>query len=358
VSAARPHRSSRVALGAVILGALAGCASVAPTQLSTDRLGFNLAVSDSMKEQALLNLVRLRYADMPVFLEVASVISSRSLEGKIDASAPAVVGAGSLAETMSIGGSATVGNRPTVTFTPVTGERFTRSMLTPIPPAAVFGLIQTGWPADGILRATVHSINDVGQALGGGAMQRTEDPDFEPMLASLTRAQSSGLLGIQVNRGQDGGGTLLVFRRRAAAQTLGDDSLMVRRTLGLDPNASQYTLVYGVQPRNDKDIAVLTRSMLEVMIFLAGGVEAAAADVESGAAPQRGNTSKAMIAVRSGPELPEVTPYVSTHYRGSWFWIDDTDVPSRRVFTFLMLLLSLTETGGGGQAPLITLPTG
>ncbi len=345
-------------LGAGLLAAsLAGCSTVAPTQIKSDRLDFNRAVSDSWKQQALLNLVRMRYGDMPVMLEVASVISSRSLEGQVDFSAPGLIGAGSGAETLNLGGRTTVGNRPTVTYTPVSGERFTRSMLTPVQPSAIFGLIQSGWSAEFLLRTTVHSINDIGQPLGAAAAVRTEDPEFAPLLAAMQRVQASGLLGIQVTRGDAGGGTVLVFRRRAETAQVAPDSAFIRRTLGLANDAGQFQLVYGVQPRDDHEIAVLTRSMFEIMVDMSSGVEPAAADLAAGRVRARPGDRKPLMTVHSGEEAPE-DAFLAVRNGDSWYWIAGDDLASRRSFAFLMLLLSLTETGGSGQAPLISLPTG
>ncbi len=348
----------RATSGAVLVAVLlAGCSTVAPTQLKSDRLDFNRAVSDSWKEQALLNLVRMRYGDMPVTLEVASVISSRSLEGQVDMSAPAIIGTGSGAETLNLGGRTTVGNRPTVTFMPVTGDRFTRSMLTPIQPAAIFGLVQSGWSAEFLLRTTVHSINDVSQPIGAAAAVRGEDPEFTPLLQALQRVQASGLLGIQVTKGESGNATLLVFRRRAATANTAPDSELIRRTLGLNPEAKEFQLVYGVQPRNDHEIAVLTRSMFEIMVDMAAGVEPAAADLAAGRVRASASERTPLIVVRSGEEPPD-DAFLAVRHREAWYWIAGNDLASRRSFTFLMLLLSLTETSGGGMAPLITLPTG
>lgn len=351
-------RNLKFLFAGALAAAAMGCSTVAPTQLKTDRLDFNRAVSDSWKEQALLNLVRMRYGDMPVTLEVASVISSRSLEGQVDVSAPAIIGAGSGAETLNLGGRTTVGNRPTVTFTPVTGERFTRSMLTPVQPSAIFGLIQSGWSAEFLLRITVHSLNDISQPLGAAAAVRGEDPEFAPLLAAMQRVQASGLLGMQVTRGEGGGGTLLVFRRRAeAAPQVAEDSALIRRTLGLSADAKDFQLVYGVQPRNDREIAVLTRSMFEIMVDMASGVEPAAADLVAGRVRAVQSDRKPLVVVRSGEAAPD-DAFLAVRQRDTWYWIAGDDLASRRSFAFLMLLISLTETGGGGQAPLITLPTG
>jgi hypothetical protein len=41
------------------------------------------AISDSWKSQMLFNLVKLRYGDAPVFLDVASVINQYLVEGSV-----------------------------------------------------------------------------------------------------------------------------------------------------------------------------------------------------------------------------------------------------------------------------------
>jgi hypothetical protein len=63
------------------------------------------------------------------------------------------------------------------------------------------------------------------------------------------------------------------------------------------------------------------------------------------------------IDIRSGTDRPE-DAFVRVEYRDRWFWIDDRDFASKRVFSFLMLLFSLTETGGRESLPLVTIPAG
>ena len=50
--------------------------------------------------------------------------------------------------------------------------------------------------------------------------------------------------------------------------------------------------------------------------------------------------------------------FVAVDYRGTWYWIDDRDYASKRVFSTLMLLLNLVDKGGEVQLPVITIPTG
>jgi len=42
-----------------------------------------MALSESVKTQALLNLVRMRYVDAPVFLDVGQIVSSDSIETSV-----------------------------------------------------------------------------------------------------------------------------------------------------------------------------------------------------------------------------------------------------------------------------------
>ena len=56
--------------------ALAGCTSVPLARVSADRMAYGQVVAESWKRQTLLNVVRLRYADASMFLDVASIINS------------------------------------------------------------------------------------------------------------------------------------------------------------------------------------------------------------------------------------------------------------------------------------------
>ena len=72
------------AVAAVAILLFSGCTNIGPKTVPRDRFDYNTAISDSWKEQTLLNIVKLRYADMPLFVEVASVVSGYTLEGSVN----------------------------------------------------------------------------------------------------------------------------------------------------------------------------------------------------------------------------------------------------------------------------------
>ena len=63
------------------------------------------------------------------------------------------------------------------------------------------------------------------------------------------------------------------------------------------------------------------------------------------------------IRILSSPQKPE-DALTAVKYRDHWFYIDDRDFASKRAFTFLMILFSLTETGEHESLPLVTIPAG
>src|SRR5215475_10825782 len=57
-----------------------GCSHLGPKTITVDRFDYSSAIADSWKQQTLLNIVKLRYMDLPVFVDVSSVVSGYSMQ--------------------------------------------------------------------------------------------------------------------------------------------------------------------------------------------------------------------------------------------------------------------------------------
>jgi len=350
----------------LIFTGLSGCASIGPGTVARDRFDYISAISDSWKSQMLFNLVKLRYGDAPVFLDVANLINQYGIEGILGYSGSWAQNAQAswpYTALYNLFGSGRYIERPTITYSPLSGEKFARSLMTPIPPAAILNFLQAGYPVEMVLRLAVHTVNGIHSRYGGGARMREADPEFYPLVEKLSRIQQSGDLGMRVRKTGEQTAAFVVFSKKPRPAVEADRA-EVRKLLGLDPKADEFNVVYGSVAANDKEIAILTRSMLEILIDLASYIDVPAAS----ATERRTFPTPAPEVVNGAPVAPLIRIHSSSQnpgdafaavtYRQDWYWIDDKDLPSKRLFSFIMFLFTLTETGDKQGAPIITIPVG
>ncbi|NNK13598.1 MAG: hypothetical protein HKP52_05110, partial [Desulfofustis sp.] len=206
------------------------------------------------------------------------------------------------------------------------------------------------------------AINDLHNSSENRLSTHEADEGFEELLEILTTLQRTGGLGSRLVE-REGEKTIIFFR-----QNLNDEvknsSHRITELLGLDSNANEYRLVYGSAASDDREIAMLTRSMFDIIAELSQFVHIPEQHVrENRASP--GVIDKASsyeevrsrVFVKSDQNKPEDS-FLAVKYRDYWFYIEDTDYRSKRMFSFLLFLLSLAEGGGEGLAPVLTLPTG
>jgi hypothetical protein len=362
-----PQRSPIGLASGLLTLILAGCSAIGPGLLPRDRVDYAEALSDSWKDQLLLNIVRLRYGDSPTFLDVSSVVGAYDVQHGLAAgvtgnfglpsiNTPVPRGFGFLSATRSYT------DRPTISYTPLTGKRFTQSMLEPVPAAAIFSLIADGYAADFVLPVTVRALNGVYNRTLEGVARRPSDPAFYPLIEAMRRIQLSRSFSMRIDKRGADQVTIGVFTTRHDPQ-LQRDIEFVEKTLNLTSiKNGEMVLSYGPLPHSPNELAVLSRSMIEVMSVLAGEIEVPEEHVSQG----RTYANAALGLNPPGLDLPYVrihssatrpsNDFTAVQYGDSWYWISDNDFESKRRFTTLLLFFSLAETGVSPAAPVLTLP--
>ena len=344
----------------VLIIALAGCKSIGPKSVPVDRFNYNTAISDSWKEQTLLNIVKLRYADMPLFVEVASIVSGYTLETSVDVSGSFRSSDSILGNAAGVGAGGRFTDRPTITYSPLTGRKFNQNFMTPVPPRAILFLIQSGWPADLILNLTLDSVNGLRSKSYGGGTAREGDEEFYEFIDLLRKLQMSGNIGMRLEVDKEADETIIiVFHRKNMAPEQQAMMTRLQELLQMDGEAEELTVNYGSLARSSNEIAMLTRSMLQIMIELAVSIDVPQEHVDKqyvNPTMEPGRFKRA-LGVKVSVEEPE-SSFTAVFYQDHWFYLEHSDFESKRTFSFIMLMFSLTETGGDEGLPVVTIPAG
>ncbi len=411
----------QVACVGVLTLASAGC-SIGPRALPSDRIRYNEAVKVSGEEQLLLNIVRLRYTDTPSSLAVSSLADQYEVTRSLGltpfftaaAGGQALGGyRGAVLPQVGLSGS----SRPTLTYTSQDDQDFTRRLFTPLSLEATTSLSKTTWPTSTVFRLYLENINWVSNAeTGSGPTPRTapEYADFLTGIEALQRLTDRKLATVFIDeQGEPVGdelppekitadavvraaqagfeyrkektGNWRVVRKKQQPTLRFDESvksdpdfLTLCRVFRLNPKLTSFDFTTAKLDPYLKDapkeglekLDLETRSLLQVLFFVANGVEVPPPHAASGVAPlTAGPDGRAFdwqqvlgglfkVCYAEG-KRPPASAHVAVKHKGYWFYIDERDRDTKATFALLVELARLQlSTDKGGTAPVLTLPIG
>jgi hypothetical protein len=321
--------------GLVLAVAGGGCA-FGPKALVRTHARYNESVRRVDEEQLLRNIVRLRYNESPLNLNVASIAAQYELSGQAEArpffGTPNP--AGDVFRTfpmvlpdVTLGAS----NRPTISLDPADDSDAIRQFFTPITLDTLVFLTQTSWPVSSVLRLWVERLNGVPNAVTASGPHAGAAPDFARFLriAELAQAaQSQELLairtdereievggplpadavtaaaaveaaksGLRYRRQEDGAAWVLVRKERRLVVEISpgaEDRPEVAELVGLlslVPGLRRYDIVLAGRGSPDParfpvppvtELRAVPRSTAQVLFYLANGVEVPAEHVTRG----------------------------------------------------------------------------
>ena len=198
---------------------------------------------------------------------------------------------------------------------------------------------------------------------GRASYRRPANPEFDALLPNFSNGFRYRVISVCVSsRSVRGEALHNLFRTRTAAAE--DKALSnVANILGLAPSAHEFPVVYGNVESNDKEIALQTRSINEILTDMASYITVPEAHVtkrwvrptpEGDMGPDGLMTP--LIRITSSTERPD-NAFVAVPYNGYWFSIDNRDFPSKQTFTSIMFLFTFVESGSKEAAPVLTIPT-
>lgn len=350
--------------------------SMGPHALKGNRTDYNVSIYSSNNEEMLLNLVRLRHQDAPFFLNVSSVSSSFNfgMSAGFDIKANAGPIEGYKGQYPYNSATPTVGAQfsetPTISYVPLSGEKFATQLLTEISLDRLLFLSRAGWDIELLFQVLVKRFGDCVNSAVAMDTALNLDPArtgaFDRLTALLRRLQSRGDLEFQADKDAAAGGGVTLFVRLKNQEEVREMEGLLSLRLPVKPVKNgglvarlRLTQTDDLLAENACDaescrIFVRLRNFIGVLDALAQGVDLPAGDAASArSAP----VAKAPggLHVSSG-DAPVPSAFAAVRYDGHWYFIAKEDAASRKVFSFLIQLFALEGGELPKSAPLLTLP--
>jgi hypothetical protein len=409
------HRSPRRLLAVIALltcAGLSGC--LGPRAVRYTRLRYNEVVRDTNDEQLLINIVRLRYADSPVFIDLPNITSQFEASG----SSGYLGGYGNQTQGRASLGNTSLSYRdtPTLSYHPREGREIAKSLLTPLS-SDLFSVVNAGADIEQLLLLATNDINDVPNAPRATTLTpkvSDDNTDFVQGIRLLNslRQRDGTELGFGTNEESDGasdpipdstvqGRDLLnaakdgyVYRAKGQGKlTLlkreKDLVLKIRPAFVNSPEMAEVARIFRLKPGRkmykikselteeanakvrdselNETIYMNLRSVLQIMTFLSKGVCVPDDHVIASVVPTTidadgqpfdwTKVTAGNFIVHAQKHRPK-NAEVAVQYRGYWFFIAADDVQSRAALAILEVLFALQESGDKSVGPLLTLPLG
>ena len=343
---------------------LISCANLGPTTLKSERSNYNLAVQRTNDEQLMLNLVRLKYRDTPFFMEVSSVASQFSLSTSANASATLQDGVNGL---FGLGGSVGMTEKPTVTYSPLQGDQFIQRVLSPLPLQTLALLFHSGWSIERIFRLTFQRMNHLKNAPGASGPTPSIAPHYLKFASAVKHLRALQVRdAISLSYHEENGVPQLILHINEEDKN-SEEAKQFALAVNVEPGKTRYVLAFSPAYNRTDQIRVVTRSLLGIMFYISQAVEVPREDILQGKVTQtktvEGNVfdwrkvTGDLLRIRSLSDNPQTNSMV-IFYRGTWFYIDDSDLSSKSTFSLLAQIFSLQAGKIQDNAPLLTLPIG
>jgi hypothetical protein len=361
----RSHGFARiVAVIFIVMWFSYGCHSVGPYSISRGRPDYNEAINRTDLEQMLMTIVRHRYTEPSSMLAVATVTANV----RVRASAGVQVGLGAsdnyAGNLVPLRGGFAYEENPTISYMPVQGEQYLRQLMSPVP-LDIFVMFMRSMTSPELPFAfVVNRINKISNP--GFLPSPTEQPDvrFARLVDLFMDLRHADRLfwGAHPQKSIDYAVVIHGYEPSYSGQVRELLSLLDLSMPAVRSKPIILPVTLSVVEEEVYGISVSTRSVYDMIEILAASVVVPEEHVRSGLCfqfPRRGLVG-AKLSIRRSEKRPQ-NASVAVQYRGSWFYIDETDQSTKRVFRMLYAFWNVRIASTADHlraAPVLTIPVG
>ncbi len=339
--------------------------SFGPNGLSNTHPAYNQSIINTLNQQMLLNLVRLKYSDEPYFLTISSVTASLGFSSNAGINANVDLGPSGNSIAPSLG--VTYNDNPTLSYQPLYGADFLKSVLTPIPLDSLLVMTQSGWSLKRIFSLCVERVNHVFNAHRASGPTPKFEPEFrqfKQLLDLLDEIQAKGKIemGIDALENKD---LMILFEATKTPELI--DKLAKLLNMKVTERGKLYAKVGSNFLKTDSNqIALRSRSISGLLFYLSQNVEVPQEDIAKGLVAQTVAKSGerfdwaqtpagGLFKVNVSDSYPD-NAFLAVNYRDHWFYIADNDLTSKASFMLLIQLFDLQAGQTTSSGPTLTLP--
>ena len=399
-------RKTLFTTGLLACALITGC-GVGPRSMQRDYPRYSHAVRDIEDEHLLLNLVRMRYLESPVFLQISGITTTYGVDVDTSAGGGYTSGVGP-AGTVGIG--AGYSETPTITYSLPDSREFFERMIARLTTDQLAPLMMSG--VGGYFWMGLKRINRL-ENLSFYAGWTAEVPDsyaeYKEAMILMKELERAGLIDFAFNiagrqasspfdelgehtRMPDGEQIgmefwkndedkwVAHFGKRAPymrfAKTTTDDSRVtrLRELLNLDPQKYSFPIVdvdfsateikrlSSGEPAAVFDpeakygeVVIVARSMFEILGMASRSVRIPDRHLKAGLAPADEDVMGDLLTIHSSKDEPK-NAAVAVKYKGVWFYTAEDDKNSKLTFMRLNSLFAVTAGRVAGTQPVLTIP--
>ncbi|WP_395342327.1 hypothetical protein PN836_000695 [Ningiella sp. W23] len=343
-------RIKKISLLCALSLSIGACTQLGSNQVETQRNSYTDVIALSDKQELLSNIVRAKYNDPPVFLQIKTITVAPSIRFASNANLSYDTRESGLGT--SIGPSIEYKDEPRIILSPLEGAEFANELLLPTGLMPVYLMLINGFSFDKIADLMLISVNDISNRRSASLEERKKFRQTVQLIQSLI---DQGVLYVTVSAQSVKDGISNLNVKVKNDQGLHPELLVLMQLLDIKIENGDIPISIGQEAGVNK-INVHTRSLLSVINYLSNYVDVPEMDKSKVWPVDFSNETQRPIHVRTSDGEP-TNADVAINHRGQWFYIDETDIDSQNALYLLRVMFDLqAERNENSSNLLLTLP--